>query len=140
MPEYHAKHPPEMEPAHPGEILREDVLPTLGLTVTEAARQLRVSRQMLHSILAGNSAADRKAPRRAVALVLEGKARRSAADAQHEPGDRSIPYQGVLGGPSGSIRQWAWTSPEIKHVAFAARFLGLPGLPPVRWTQESLPR
>ena len=56
MAEYSAKHPSEMKPAHPGEILREDVLPALGLTVTEAARQLRVSRQMLHSILAGNSA------------------------------------------------------------------------------------
>jgi antitoxin HigA-1 len=56
LPEHHAKHPSEMKPAHPGEILREDVLPALGLTVTEAARQLRVSRQMLHSILAGNSA------------------------------------------------------------------------------------
>lgn len=56
MPEYPAKHPPEMEPAHPGEILREEVLPALGLNVTEAARQLRVSRQMLHSILAGRSA------------------------------------------------------------------------------------
>jgi antitoxin HigA-1 len=56
MPEYLAKHPPQMEPSHPGEILREDVLPTLGLSVAEAARQLRVSRQMLHSILAGRSA------------------------------------------------------------------------------------
>ncbi len=56
MPEYSAKQPPGMEPAHPGVILREDVLPTLGLSVTEAARQLRVSRQMLHSILAENSA------------------------------------------------------------------------------------
>ena len=56
MPEYLAKQPPQMEPAHPGEILREDVLPTLKLTVTEAARQLRVSRQMLHSILAQRSA------------------------------------------------------------------------------------
>ncbi|HEX9670223.1 MAG TPA: HigA family addiction module antitoxin [Thermoanaerobaculia bacterium] len=56
MSEYPAKHPPQMEPAHPGEILREDVLPALGLSVAEAARQLRVSRQMLHSILAGRSA------------------------------------------------------------------------------------
>jgi antitoxin HigA-1 len=56
MPEYAAKHPPQMEPAHPGEILREDVLPALKLTVAEAARQLGVSRQMLHSILAGRSA------------------------------------------------------------------------------------
>ena len=55
MPEYSAKQPPEMEPVHPGAILREEVLPALGLTVAEAARQLRVSRQMLHSILAGSS-------------------------------------------------------------------------------------
>lgn len=56
MPDYPAKHPPALEPAHPGEILREDVLPALGLSVAEAARQLRVSRQMLHSILSGRSA------------------------------------------------------------------------------------
>jgi len=56
MPEYAAKHPPEMEPAHPGAILREDVLPALELSISEAARQLRVSRQMLHSILSGRSA------------------------------------------------------------------------------------
>ena len=56
MREYSAKQPPEMEPAHPGAILREDVLPALSLTVAEAARQLGVSRQMLHSILAERSA------------------------------------------------------------------------------------
>ena len=56
MPEYFAKQPPGMEPAHPGELLREEVLPALNLTVTEAARQLGVSRQMLHSILAQRSA------------------------------------------------------------------------------------
>jgi len=42
-------------PTHPGEILREDVLPSLGLSISEAARQLRVSRQTLHRILAGTS-------------------------------------------------------------------------------------
>lgn len=31
-------------PRHPGAILREDVLPALGLSITEAARQLGVSR------------------------------------------------------------------------------------------------
>ena len=31
-------------PPHPGLTLREDVLPALGLTVTEAAKQLDVSR------------------------------------------------------------------------------------------------
>jgi len=31
-------------PSHPGEILKEDVLPELGITVTEAARQLGITR------------------------------------------------------------------------------------------------
>ena len=43
-------------PTLPGEILREEVLPSLGLSVTAAARQLRISRQTLHRILAGTSA------------------------------------------------------------------------------------
>ncbi|MDH3403722.1 MAG: HigA family addiction module antitoxin [Acidobacteriota bacterium] len=46
----------EREPTHPGEILREDVLPALGMSVSEAARQLRVSRQALHRVLSGSSA------------------------------------------------------------------------------------
>ena len=44
------------QPTHPGEILREDVLPALRLSVAEAARQLRVTRQTLHRILSGRSA------------------------------------------------------------------------------------
>ncbi len=48
--------PAKRPPTHPGVILREDVLPSLGLSVAEAARQLRVSRQTLHRILAGTSA------------------------------------------------------------------------------------
>jgi addiction module HigA family antidote len=42
----------ERRPTHPGAILREDVLPALGLSVSEAARQLGVTRQMLHRIMA----------------------------------------------------------------------------------------
>ncbi|HEX4956158.1 MAG TPA: HigA family addiction module antitoxin [Thermoanaerobaculia bacterium] len=42
-------------PTHPGEILREDVLPALRLTVSEAARQLRITWQTLHRILAGQA-------------------------------------------------------------------------------------
>lgn len=42
-------------PTHPGEILKEDVLPALGLSVSEAARQLRISRQTLHRILSASS-------------------------------------------------------------------------------------
>lgn len=43
-------------PPHPGETLREDVLPALGLTVTEAARQLGVTRSALSRILNGRAA------------------------------------------------------------------------------------
>jgi len=43
---------PDRPPTHPGAILREDVLPALRLPVSDAARQLGVSRQMLHRILA----------------------------------------------------------------------------------------
>jgi addiction module HigA family antidote len=37
---------------HPGEIIREDILPEGGLSVTDAAKALGVSRQVLHDILA----------------------------------------------------------------------------------------
>jgi addiction module HigA family antidote len=46
---------PRRKPTHPGELLREDVFPTLRITVSEAARKLRVSRQTLHRILAGKA-------------------------------------------------------------------------------------
>ena len=39
-------------PVHPGEIIREDILRELGLSIAAAARQLGISRQMLHDILA----------------------------------------------------------------------------------------
>lgn len=38
-------------PMHPGELLREDVLPALGRPLSEIARLLGVSRQTLHAIL-----------------------------------------------------------------------------------------
>ncbi|MEQ1888172.1 MAG: HigA family addiction module antitoxin [Alphaproteobacteria bacterium] len=41
-----------MPAIHPGEILKQDILPDSGLSVTAAARALGVSRQMLHDILA----------------------------------------------------------------------------------------
>src|SRR5258706_15244578 len=41
-----------LPPVHPGEIIKKDVLPSVGLSVTAAAKALGVSRQMLHDILA----------------------------------------------------------------------------------------
>ena len=40
-----------LRPIHPGEILREDVLPALGRPKTEIARLLGISRQTLYDIL-----------------------------------------------------------------------------------------
>jgi len=42
-------------PPHPGELLKDDVLPDLGITVTEAARQLGVTRVTFSRIINGKS-------------------------------------------------------------------------------------
>ena len=42
-------------PPHPGLTLRDDVLPALGLTVTEAAAQLGVARVTLSRMLNGHA-------------------------------------------------------------------------------------
>jgi antitoxin HigA-1 len=54
-------------PPHPGETLREDVLPALGLTVTEAAKQLGVTRAAFSRVLNGRAAISSE-----MALRLEG--------------------------------------------------------------------
>ena len=45
----------DIPPIHPGAILAEEVLPALRLSVTDAAKKLRVSRQMLHRVLSGEA-------------------------------------------------------------------------------------
>lgn len=42
----------QRKPTHPGAVLRKDILPETGLSVSEMARRLRMSRQNLHRILA----------------------------------------------------------------------------------------
>jgi len=46
---------PMANPPHPGETLREDILPTLGLSVTDAASQLGVTRVSLSRVLNGHT-------------------------------------------------------------------------------------
>src|SRR5436309_15397219 len=48
---------PMKSPVHPGKIIRHDCLVPLGLTVTAAAKVLRVSRQALNNLLNGKAAA-----------------------------------------------------------------------------------
>lgn len=47
---------PMHHPPHPGETLRDDILPALGLSVTEAAEQLGVARPTLSKVLNGRAA------------------------------------------------------------------------------------
>ena len=54
-------------PPHPGETLRVDVLPALGLSVTHAAEQLGVTRAALSRVLNGRAAISP-----AMALRVEG--------------------------------------------------------------------
>lgn len=42
---------PKRKPSHPGELLREDVLPALGMSQTEFARRLGVSRLSVSELL-----------------------------------------------------------------------------------------
>ena len=56
-------------PPHPGELLREDVLSPLGLSVTEAAERLGMSRVALSRVLHGRVAVS---PDRAVRLERAG--------------------------------------------------------------------
>ncbi|MFB9955400.1 HigA family addiction module antitoxin [Cellulomonas denverensis] len=56
-------------PVHPGEILREDVLAELGLSVTTAAERLGVSRVSLSRVLHGRAAIS---PSLAIRLELAG--------------------------------------------------------------------
>jgi len=43
-------------PPHPSQTLKEDVLPALGLTVTEAAEQLGIARVTLSRMINGHAA------------------------------------------------------------------------------------
>jgi addiction module HigA family antidote len=41
----------ERKPTHPGEVLREIVFPSLDTNISKAARDMQMSRQLLHGIL-----------------------------------------------------------------------------------------
>jgi len=55
MSEFAARRP-KRPPTHPGAILRDIVIPGLKISVSKAAQELDVARQVLHGILAGRIA------------------------------------------------------------------------------------
>ncbi len=62
------------KPTHPGEVLREDVIKSLGLTVTEAAKRLGVTRKTLSELINCKSS---MSPEMAVRI---GKATKTSPD------------------------------------------------------------
>ena len=54
MKEHPVTQRPARCPTHPGEMLRDDVLPALGVSVAAFARAIGVSRQTVHAILRGD--------------------------------------------------------------------------------------
>ncbi len=85
-------------PPHPGETLREDVLPALSLTVTEASAQLGVTRAALSRVLNGRAAISPM-----MALRIEG-------------------WLGVENGGSAD----AWLAQQTAYDLWQAREAGLP--------------
>ena len=86
---------PARRPTHPGEVLREDVLPALRMSVSEAARALGVSRQMLHRVLSGEAAVTPEMALRVGKFCGNGpevwlnmQMRRDLWDARHAIGDQ----------------------------------------------------
>jgi len=63
---------PSRKPTHPGDVLREDVLPAMGESVTGFARRTGMSRQSIHAILACKRAVTPEAALRIGAVVGNG--------------------------------------------------------------------
>jgi antitoxin HigA-1 len=85
-------------PPHPGETLREDVLPELGLTVTQAAAQLGVTRVALSRVLNGRAGISPE-----MALRIEG-------------------WLGVENGGSADV----WLAQQVAYDLWQARKKGAP--------------
>jgi len=63
---------PNRKPTHPGEVLREDVLPAMQESVTGFAKSTGMSRQSIHAILSGRRAISPEAALRIGAVVGNG--------------------------------------------------------------------
>ena len=55
MDEYLVTEQPDRRPTHPGELIRGVIEDHFGMSISEAARRIGISRQRLHAILAGSA-------------------------------------------------------------------------------------
>lgn len=92
-------------PPHPGLTLRDDVLPALGLSVTQAATQLNVTRAALSRVLNGRAAISPQ-----MALRIEG-------------------WLGVEHGGRADL----WMAQQCAYDMWRARKAGIPKVKKVRW-------
>lgn len=72
------------EPPHPGEILREDILPCLGMTRAALARHLGISARMLGDLLAERRSVDRKMAQRLGIALGQGARYWLGLQVQHD--------------------------------------------------------
>ncbi len=78
------------EPPHPGATLREDILPALGLTATEAARQLGVTRTALSRVFNGHASISPAMARRVDFWLHGSPVRAAGAVIRREAGGASM--------------------------------------------------
>lgn len=93
-----------LNPPHPGLIIKEDILPALKLTVTEAAEQLGVTRVAFSRVVNGKAAISPE-----MALRLEA-------------------WLGVKNGGSANV----WLSQQVAYDLWQARKNGVPKIKHVR--------
>jgi len=93
-------------PPHPGETLREDVLPALGLSVAEAARQLGISRVAFSRVLHGHAAISIDLARR-----LEAWLRKPDGCAQARKAGCAARLPMSFGRQSNRAMHWRWNLP-----------------------------
>jgi len=72
MSEYTVTQRRKRQPSHPGELLKEDVLPAMHETVTSFAKRVGMSRQSIHAILSGQRSITPEAAVRIGAVVGNG--------------------------------------------------------------------
>jgi addiction module HigA family antidote len=96
---YAAKRSTDRYPTHPGELLREDVIPATGRTKAEIAQLLGISRQHLYDILRERKSVSPSVAVRLGKLFGDGTAVWVRMQGAYDTWHAEIPPSGGLSGP-----------------------------------------